>query len=81
MPARDKKIDVALQFANELLKTKRTDVHQLELGLNFPTLSSASWQTAERTGALAPHELCRGAEIRGRLFVSGIPGRSAPPRD
>ena len=30
-----------------------SEVHQLELGLNFPTLSNASWQTAERTGAFA----------------------------
>jgi hypothetical protein len=50
---RGKKIDAALRFANELLKNKHTEVHQIELGLNFPTLSAASWQTAERTGALA----------------------------
>jgi len=53
MPDRGKKVDAALRFANDLLKTKHTDVHQVELGLNFPTLRSASWQTADRTGALA----------------------------
>ena len=53
MPDRARKLDVALRFADELLKTKHTDTHQVELGLNFPTLSAASWQTAERTGALA----------------------------
>lgn len=51
--ARGKQIDTALQFAHELLKAKRTDIHHLELQLEFPTLSTASWQTAERTGALA----------------------------
>lgn len=50
---RTKKIDTALRFARELLATRHSDIKQLEIGLNFPTLSSASWQTAERTGALA----------------------------
>ena len=50
---RTAKVDTALQFAQDLLKAKRTNVHQLELTLAFPTLSTASWQTAERTGALA----------------------------
>lgn len=53
MDARAKKVDTALRFASDLLKTKRSEIHQLELGLNFPTLSNASWQTAERTGAFA----------------------------
>jgi Mg2+ and Co2+ transporter CorA len=53
MPDRARKLDTALRFANELLKSKKTDIHQVELGLAFPTLSAASWQTAERTGALA----------------------------
>ena len=53
IPARSKKIDTALRFANEMLKTKRTDIHQVELQLDFPELNAASWQTAERTGALA----------------------------
>jgi hypothetical protein len=50
---RGKQIDTALQFAHELLKSKHTEIHHLELQLEFPTLSTASWQTAERTGALA----------------------------
>src|SRR5262249_22355112 len=53
MQARAQKIDVALSFANDFLKAKRREVQQLELGLDFPTLSTAGWQTAERTGALA----------------------------
>jgi hypothetical protein len=50
---RTRKMDLAMRFANDLLKTRHTDAHQVELGLQFPTLSTASWQTAERTGALA----------------------------
>ncbi len=50
---RDKNIGVALQFANEILRTRKTDIHSVELGVDFPDLHSASWQTAERTGALA----------------------------
>jgi hypothetical protein len=53
MQARAQKVDAALSFANDFLKTKRTEGQKLELGLEFPTLSTASWQTAERTGALA----------------------------
>ncbi len=53
MPVRSKKIDTALQFANDMLKTKRSDIHHVELQVDFPDLSAASWQTAERTGALA----------------------------
>jgi hypothetical protein len=53
MDERGKKLDVTLRFANDLLKTKRTDIQQIDLGLEFPTLRAASWQTAERTGAFA----------------------------
>jgi hypothetical protein len=53
IPARSKRLDTALRLANELLKTKHTDIAQISLELEFPTLSPASWQTAERTGALA----------------------------
>jgi len=53
MDERGKKLDTARRLAADLLKTKRTDIHQFDLGLTFPTLSAASWQTAERTGAFA----------------------------
>jgi hypothetical protein len=54
MADRTRKIDGAMRFAHELLRTRHTGAHgQVELGLAFPTLSTASWQTAERTGALA----------------------------
>ena len=53
MDERSKRFDTALRFANDLLKTKRTEIHTMELRVDFPTLSGASWQTADRTGALA----------------------------
>jgi hypothetical protein len=53
LPGRAKRLDAALQFANRRLKNQPREVQQLELRLEFPTLSAASWQTAERTGALA----------------------------
>jgi hypothetical protein len=53
IPARSQKVDTALRFANEVLKTRKTDIHQVELRVDFPELTAASWQTAERTGALA----------------------------
>ena len=43
----------ALRFADDLLKTGKSDVHELNLGFSFPSLNRAAWQTAERTGALA----------------------------
>ena len=46
-------IDKALQLANELLATRKTDIHTIELGYHLSSLSDASWRTAERTGALA----------------------------
>ena len=42
MADRGKKVDLALRFANELLKTKHTEVHQLGLELNFPTPANAT---------------------------------------
>jgi hypothetical protein len=52
IPERSKKLAAALQFANELLKGTPGDVHKIELQVDFPELNAASWQTAERTGAL-----------------------------
>ena len=46
-------IDKALQLANELLATRKTDIHEIELGYHLSSLNDASWRTAERTGALA----------------------------
>ena len=46
-------LEKALQLANELVATNKSDIRQLELGFHLSSLSDASWRTAERTGALA----------------------------
>jgi hypothetical protein len=53
MPARAKKLDTALQFTSDILKGTPARVRQVELQLTFPELNASSWQTADRTGALA----------------------------
>jgi hypothetical protein len=53
---RRKNLQAALRFADELLKTKHTSLQKLNLGSSLAELSAASWQTAERTGALAHME-------------------------
>jgi plasmid stability protein len=66
---RESKIGNALQFANELIATKKTDIRQIELQLSFPTLSVASWQTAERTGAFSHMDY---AEIQKYAHAYGV---------
>jgi hypothetical protein len=53
----------ALQFADELLEDGTTDVNQLDLGFTVAEVSSASWTTAERTGALAHMDYGRVREL------------------
>ena len=43
----------ALKFANEMLRSRKTNVTSLSLNYNLADLSSTSWHTAERTGALS----------------------------
>jgi hypothetical protein len=50
---REKDVDISYQFAKDLLSTKKTSIHKLSLGFHLSSLSSAAWQGAERTGALA----------------------------
>ncbi len=50
---RRKKLETAYRFANDLLTARKTDIHQVDVGSSLADLSAASWQTAERTGALA----------------------------
>ncbi len=50
--ARQNDLDNALRLANELLNSKKSDVRQVNLGSSIAELSSAGWQSAERTGAL-----------------------------
>ena len=42
----------ALRLANELLRTGKSEINQFNVGRSFAELNAASWQTAERTGAL-----------------------------
>lgn len=42
----------AMQFTEDLLKRGKTDIKNLDFNLKMPTLNRASWQSAERTGAL-----------------------------
>jgi hypothetical protein len=42
----------ALQFADDLRKQGKTAISSIELTLSMPSLNRASWQSAERTGAL-----------------------------
>jgi hypothetical protein len=52
--ARDREeIGKTLTFATELLNSKKTDVTSFSLHYNLADLSSTSWHTAERTGALS----------------------------
>jgi hypothetical protein len=46
-------IENGLTLANDLLSRGKSDVRQLKLNFNLATLSVASWQSAERMGALA----------------------------
>jgi hypothetical protein len=46
-------LESATKFASDLLTTKKTAITALGLHLNLADLSSSSWRTAERTGALS----------------------------
>jgi hypothetical protein len=46
-------LDQALRFIEELLADGSTEVTELDLGFSLAELSSASWITAERMGAIA----------------------------
>jgi hypothetical protein len=46
-------IENGLKLANDLLSRGKSDVHQLNLNFNLATLTDASWQSADRMGALA----------------------------
>jgi hypothetical protein len=50
---RAKDVDTSLQLANDLLKTKKSDIRELQLSFHAPSFSAAGWQSAERTGAVA----------------------------
>ncbi|HEY7172868.1 MAG TPA: hypothetical protein VH417_18580 [Vicinamibacterales bacterium] len=52
-PRRKEQLAAAVTFADELIRTGKTAVQSLDLAINFGELSTAGWQTAEHTGALA----------------------------
>lgn len=49
---RKKDLDDAQRFADEILASGSTKIHSLTLNVALGDLSSASWKTADRTGAL-----------------------------
>lgn len=55
MPSLDeyeRALRTGLRFADDLRKRGKTDMRSLNVGVNMASLHRASWQTAERTGAL-----------------------------
>lgn len=50
---RTKRLDEALQFANEMLTKGKSAMQSISLNADLGDLSSASWETADHTGALA----------------------------
>lgn len=49
-------LDNALKYASDMLASRKTSVTSLSLHFNLADLSSTSWHTAERTGALSHME-------------------------
>ena len=47
------RIDTMLKLIGELEAGTEPTVREIDLGMGMPSLSTAAWQTAERTGALA----------------------------
>ena len=52
IPKRRKDLDQALHFADDLIRTHKTNTSSISLGFQLGDLSIAGWQTAEHTGAL-----------------------------
>lgn len=48
-----RRLSDALRFADQMLKTERSEVTELSLSMSFPTLNQAAFNTADRTGAFA----------------------------
>ena len=53
LPEARERLESALQYANDRLASKKTNVHTINVGFSLAELSSASWVTADRTGALS----------------------------
>jgi hypothetical protein len=55
LPALDeheRSLRIGLRFTDDLRKRGKTDIDTLRFGISMPSLNRASWQSAERTGAL-----------------------------
>jgi hypothetical protein len=55
----------ALRFADDLIRRGKTDVHSLRFALSMASLTRASWQAAERTGALV-------VEAHGKIVARDV---------
>lgn len=53
MSAQTERLENALKFADEMIASGHTAIHGLDLRVSNANLRTASWQTADRTGALA----------------------------
>jgi hypothetical protein len=53
LPRRIEQLETAQQLLDDLLAERESSVHEVQIGLTLPELTSAGWETAERTGALA----------------------------
>lgn len=53
LDASREQVDVAMRLADDLLDTGKTSIRAVTLQFNLATLNQSSWQTADRTGALA----------------------------
>jgi hypothetical protein len=61
--ARQTALEQAQRFADELLADGSTEVDGLDLGFTLAEVSSSSWTTAERTGAIAHMDYARVREL------------------
>lgn len=52
LDALERQLQTGLRFAHDMRTRGKTDIHTIAFNLDMPPLSRASWQTAERTGAL-----------------------------
>ena len=60
-------LENALQLVNDLMASGKSDINQIDVGSSLAGLSSASWRSAERTGALALMEY-RDVQALSRVY-------------
>ena len=69
--ARETHLNNALRLSDEILATGKSDIKEIDLGFSLAELNSASWRTAELTGALALMEYRRRSNPVAALRFSG----------